>query len=90
MNPLMNTLVDGELVIDVDPATKKAGAAFSISSRRRLIIAMKESLRFLAFDCLIADNQNVMSKPLDKRYGVCWFSPPFREFTSYKLLFWFD
>lgn len=24
----------------------------------------------LCFDCLVADNQNVMSKSLDKRYGV--------------------
>jgi mRNA guanylyltransferase len=70
----MNTLVDGELVIDVDPATKKASAGFSISSRCRLILVMKESLRFLAFDCLVADNQNVMSKPLDKRYGVCYLA----------------
>ena len=24
----------------------------------------------LCFDCLVADSQNVMSKTLDKRYGV--------------------
>lgn len=28
-------------------------------------------MRFLAFDCLVVDDQNVMSRPLDKRYGVC-------------------
>jgi hypothetical protein len=27
-------------------------------------------MRFLAFDCLVIDDQNVMSKTLDKRYGV--------------------
>ena len=27
-------------------------------------------MRFLAFDCLVIDDQNVMSKSLDKRYGV--------------------
>lgn len=27
-------------------------------------------MRFLAFDCLVVDDQNVMSRPLDKRYGV--------------------
>lgn len=27
-------------------------------------------MRFLAFDCLVIDDQNVMSRPLDKRYGV--------------------
>ncbi|KXN91505.1 mRNA-capping enzyme subunit alpha [Leucoagaricus sp. SymC.cos] len=63
VNPLMDTLVDGELVIDVDPHTKK------------------ETLRYLAFDCLVADNQNVMSKPLDKRYGRlnAWFFKPYKK-----------
>ena len=27
-------------------------------------------MRFLAFDCLVVDDQNVMGRPLDKRYGV--------------------
>lgn len=27
-------------------------------------------MRFLAFDCLVIDDQNVMGRPLDKRYGV--------------------
>ena len=30
-------------------------------------------MRFLAFDCLVIDDQNVMSRTLDKRYGVCSF-----------------
>lgn len=59
--PLRDTIVDGELVIDVDPRTKK------------------ETLRFLAFDCLVVDAQNVMSRTLDKRYGRLteWFFKPF-------------
>lgn len=40
-------------------------------------------MRFLAFDCLVIDDQNVMSRTLDKRYGVCSFRPedgqPFDE-----------
>jgi mRNA guanylyltransferase len=28
-------------------------------------------MRFLAFDCLVIDDQNVMQRTLDKRYGVC-------------------
>ncbi|KAF8275056.1 mRNA capping enzyme [Lactarius quietus] len=48
--PLRNTVLDAELVIDVDPRTKR------------------ETLRLLCFDCLVVDNQNVMSKTLDKRY----------------------
>ncbi|KAF9053026.1 mRNA guanylyltransferase [Panaeolus papilionaceus] len=60
---LQNTLIDGELVIDVDPQTKQ------------------ETLRFLAFDCLVIDGQNVMTKPLDKRYGRLteWFYKPYRR-----------
>ncbi|KAK0463931.1 mRNA capping enzyme, catalytic domain-containing protein [Desarmillaria tabescens] len=59
--PLRSTIVDGELVIDVDPRTKH------------------ETLRFLAFDCLVVDDQNVMSRPLDKRYGRLneWFHKPY-------------
>ncbi|KAI9509344.1 mRNA capping enzyme [Russula earlei] len=48
--PLRSTIIDAELVVDVDPRTKR------------------ETLRLLCFDCLVADNQNVMSKTLDKRY----------------------
>ncbi|KAI0723960.1 mRNA capping enzyme, alpha subunit [Cerioporus squamosus] len=61
--PLRNTLVDGELVIDVDPRTKQ------------------ETLRYLAFDCLVVDDQNVMSRPLDKRYGrlTAWMDKPYQK-----------
>ncbi|KAH9043275.1 mRNA capping enzyme [Lactarius pseudohatsudake] len=48
--PLRSTVLDAELVIDVDPRTKR------------------ETLRLLCFDCLVVDNQKVMSKTLDKRY----------------------
>lgn len=63
MMPLKNTLVDGELVIDVDPNTKR------------------ETMRFLAFDCLVIDDQNVMSRTLDKRYGRLteWFYKPYAK-----------
>ncbi|KAJ7444940.1 mRNA capping enzyme, catalytic domain-containing protein, partial [Mycena latifolia] len=61
--PLQNTIVDGELVYDVDPRTNH------------------ETLRFLAFDCLVVNNQNIMSRPLDKRYGRLreWFYKPFAK-----------
>ncbi|KAF8735139.1 hypothetical protein AX14_002646 [Amanita brunnescens Koide BX004] len=61
LRPLGNTLVDGELVLDVDPQTKQ------------------ETLRFLAFDCLVVDDQKVMSRSLDKRYGRLkeWFYKPY-------------
>ncbi|EAU88637.1 mRNA guanylyltransferase [Coprinopsis cinerea okayama7 len=62
-NLLRNTLIDGELVLDVDPVTKK------------------ETMCFLAFDCLVIDDQNVMTKTLDKRYGRLqewWYKPYMR------------
>ncbi|KAI8989693.1 mRNA capping enzyme, catalytic domain-containing protein [Trametes punicea] len=61
--PLKSSIVDGELVIDVDPRTKQ------------------EKLRFLAFDCLVVDNQNVMNRPLDKRYGRLkeWMYRPYQK-----------
>ncbi|GAA5843155.1 hypothetical protein JCM11251_003947 [Rhodosporidiobolus azoricus] len=46
-----NTVLDGELVIDVDPQT---GAHIN---------------RLLAFDLLVLDSENLMKKPLMKRYG---------------------
>ncbi|KAF7294804.1 mRNA-capping enzyme subunit alpha [Mycena indigotica] len=60
-HPMLNTIVDGELVYDVDPRTNQ------------------ETLRLLAFDCLVVNDQNVMSRPLDKRYGRLkeWFYKPF-------------
>ncbi|KAF9477572.1 mRNA guanylyltransferase [Pholiota conissans] len=61
--PLRSSLIDGELVIDVDPITRR------------------EKVRFLAFDCLVIDDENVMSKPLDKRYGRLneWFYKPYAQ-----------
>ncbi|KDQ60776.1 hypothetical protein JAAARDRAFT_172973 [Jaapia argillacea MUCL 33604] len=63
MMPLRNTILDGELVLDEDPATHQV------------------TLRFLAFDCLVVDDQNVMSRTLDKRYGRLkeWFYKPYSK-----------
>lgn len=33
-------------------------------------LEIQETLRLLVFDCLVINEQNVMSKPLSKRYGV--------------------
>ncbi|KAI0054024.1 mRNA capping enzyme [Auriscalpium vulgare] len=59
--PLRSTIIDAELVIDVDPQTRQ------------------ETVRMLCFDCLVADNQNVMARTLDKRYYRLkeWFHKPF-------------
>ncbi|EIW60139.1 mRNA guanylyltransferase [Trametes versicolor FP-101664 SS1] len=61
--PLRSSIVDGELVYDVDPRSKQ------------------ETLRFLAFDCLVVDDQNVMDRTLDKRYGrlQAWMYKPFQK-----------
>ncbi|KAI0780667.1 mRNA capping enzyme, catalytic domain-containing protein [Trametes elegans] len=62
-NPLRSSIIDGELVIDIDPHTKQ------------------ERLRFLAFDCLVVADQNVMNRPLDKRYGRLqeWMYKPYQR-----------
>ena len=50
-DPLTDTILDGELVIDID----SNGV---------------ETLRYYAFDCLVLGGENIMRKPLDKRYAV--------------------
>jgi mRNA guanylyltransferase len=46
---LSDTILDGELVVDVDPHGV-------------------ETLRFYAFDCFVLGGENVMKRPLTKRY----------------------
>lgn len=43
---------------------------FNSGIRARNRHCEQETLRLLCFDCLVVDNQNVMSKTLDKRYWV--------------------
>lgn len=50
--PLTDTVLDGELVIDVDPKTGE------------------QVMRYYAFDCLVLDGENIMQKPLVKRFAV--------------------
>ncbi|KAG0147952.1 hypothetical protein CROQUDRAFT_42075 [Cronartium quercuum f. sp. fusiforme G11] len=47
---LKDSIIDGELVIDVEPQTG-------------------QHLRFLVFDCIVLDGQNLMQRPLMNRYG---------------------
>lgn len=51
-DPLTDTILDGELVIDVDPRT---GA---------------QVMRYYAFDLLVLNGENIMKKPLVKRFAV--------------------
>ncbi|KAF8891311.1 mRNA capping enzyme [Infundibulicybe gibba] len=62
-NPLRNSIIDGELVLDLDPHTNK------------------QTMRFLAFDCLVINDQNVMSRALPGRYGRLteWFLKPYAK-----------
>ncbi|KAI9143388.1 mRNA capping enzyme, catalytic domain-containing protein [Paraphysoderma sedebokerense] len=50
-----DTLMDGELVIDVEP--------------NGLTIPKSHILRYLIFDCMVVDGKNLMSRPLTKRLG---------------------
>ena len=74
---LRNSLVDGELVLDTDP---KTGQVRPFPTHPHICsdltaLVLQKTLRFLAFDCLVIDDQNVMSKTLDKRYGVSVLFP---------------
>lgn len=53
-DPLTDTLLDGELVIDIDPRSGQ------------------HILRYYAFDCLVINGENIMKKPLVKRFAVSW------------------
>jgi mRNA guanylyltransferase len=70
--PLGNTLIDGELVVDVEPHTGEVRKTVEWPEEHDLITISlgQESLRLLAFDCLVVDKENIMGKNLDKRYGV--------------------
>lgn len=65
------------------PAHSKCVLPSSLSLSRDLVNVSysQETLRYLAFDCLVVDEQNVMSKPLDKRYGrlKLWFYQPYAK-----------
>ncbi|EGF98994.1 uncharacterized protein MELLADRAFT_45847 [Melampsora larici-populina 98AG31] len=62
---LKDTIIDGELVIDVEP---KIG----------------QVLRFLVFDCIALEGQNLMHKPLNNRYGRLkdWVIAPLKKMLA--------
>ena len=67
-----NTVLDGEMVIDVDPDTGDV-RPFGVPGRERSADAgscAQHMLRLLAFDLLVCDSTNLMAKPLSSRYGV--------------------
>jgi mRNA guanylyltransferase len=82
--PLGDTILDGELVIDVEPTTGPVCVLRSLCSIQLTILQvpripsvnvnpetkMVETTRLLLFDCLVHNEQNIMSKPLSSRYGV--------------------
>ena len=74
-----NTVLDGEFVIDVDPETGKvrppvlllALPLFCKHSRPDVPSCRSQHIpRLLVFDLLVLDSENLMSKSLQKRYGV--------------------
>ena len=75
---LRSTILDGELVIDADARTGQVRATqptvlplvANTCSAPFLFHIAQETLRFLAFDCLVIDGNNIMQRTLDKRYGV--------------------
>ncbi|OXG93496.1 mRNA guanylyltransferase [Cryptococcus neoformans A2-102-5] len=63
---LGETLLDGELVIDIDP------------------ISGAQTLMYYAFDCMVLHGENIMEKPLLKRYARLhdWVIKPFATALS--------
>ncbi|EIW69489.1 hypothetical protein TREMEDRAFT_62350 [Tremella mesenterica DSM 1558] len=61
--PLQETLLDGEMVLDYDSRTNV------------------ETLRLYAFDCLVLNGENIMQKPMAKRYGrlKVWVIEPWQK-----------
>ncbi|KAF9789900.1 mRNA capping enzyme [Thelephora terrestris] len=47
-------------------------------------LVLDETLRYLCFDCLVIDDQNVMRRTLDKRYGRLkdWFYKPYQRMLT--------
>lgn len=68
-NGLSNTLLDGELVIDVDRKTGQVRSALFDELIWRLMNA-QQTMRLLAFDLLVIGQDNIMKKSLLSRYGV--------------------
>ncbi|TEB04033.1 DNA ligase/mRNA capping enzyme [Coprinellus micaceus] len=77
---LGNSLIDGELVMAVDPETHQVRRYIHFAGGRTVY----KTRRFLAFDCLVIDDQNVMTQTLDKRYGRLkeWFYRPFSRMAK--------
>lgn len=74
---LGDTILDGELVIDVDPRTRSVRVPLYYSLGQLFIVFRQETLRLLLFDCLVHDEINIMSKSLTSRYGVGFLSLSF-------------
>lgn len=73
-----NTVLDGEMVIDVDPVTGEVSWRVCWEWGRGLMMfgTGQHLLHLLAFDLLVCDSDNLMAKPLSSRYGVRSFFLP--------------
>jgi len=73
--PLGDTILDGELVIDVDPVSRQVRIHLRLLFPLiRVLLITQETIRLLLFDCLVHNEQSIMSKPLSSRYGVRYYS----------------
>lgn len=71
---LGETLLDGELVIDIDPIS----GAVSLETLQTILVDSdvysQQTLMYYAFDCMVLHGENIMEKPLLKRYAVSGLS----------------
>lgn len=68
--PLKNSLLDGESVLDVDPQHKGRVNLILSSDGVLILVISIENPAILVFGCLGIDDQNVVTRTLNKRYGA--------------------
>lgn len=70
---LGETLLDGELVIDIDPSTGAVRLETLQNMAEDSDVRSQQTLMYYAFDCMLLHGENIMEKPLLKRYAVSGF-----------------
>lgn len=67
---LGETLLDGELVIDIDPISGAVRLDTLQNMALHSNVHSQQTLMYYAFDCMVLHGENIMEKPLLKRYAV--------------------
>ena len=85
---MRDTILDGELVLDTPPGSNlvRSSCTLILSPSLTKTPWSQSVLRFLVFDALVIDDENIMQKTLASRYGVSSsLFCPLRELTNASL-----